>query len=289
MTGPPPPPSAHLDLDALADVLAGERPEDPHLAACASCRERLAVLEAAQGRVAAALAALPDPALPDGLDDRLAQDLRAAAGARGTVTPLPHRPRRAWVPAAAASLVLVLGGGLGWALLSGSGTGADEATTSAAGGTAGSDGSAESAESSESSDGAGSSGAAGTTAAALPPRTATGTDYADASQRVAALPRLLDSAAGPVLESAPGPAALAAPGDALARLSDPQALAGCLSAVTSGGSEPLAVDEGRFAGAPALAVVLPSSDPEEVVLHVVGPACAETDADTLLVTPVPRP
>lgn len=284
MTGlPPPPASPHLDLDALSDVLAGERPEDRHLAGCDTCQERLATLSAAQERVVTALAALPEPALPHGFDARLADALGAAEGPVATVTPLRRRHPRTWVPAAAASLVLVLGGGLGWALLSGGGTGADEAATSAAGGATDAEGSLESAESSRAAE---SSEEAGTTTAALPPRTTTGTDYADESQLVAALPRVLAGGTG---QSAPGPAALPAPEDALARLRDPQALADCLSAVTSGGSEPLAVDEGRFAGGPALAVVLPSADPGELVVHVVGPACSAGDADTLLVTPVARP
>ena len=34
-------PSGHLDLDALADVLAGER-DDAHLPTCRSCADRLA-------------------------------------------------------------------------------------------------------------------------------------------------------------------------------------------------------------------------------------------------------
>ncbi len=62
----------HLDLDALADVLAGER-DDAHLRTCPPCTDRLAELAAADASVTAALGALPPPPLPDGLSERLAQ------------------------------------------------------------------------------------------------------------------------------------------------------------------------------------------------------------------------
>jgi hypothetical protein len=342
VTAPRPPASEHLDLDELADVLAGERADDPHLPGCGTCQERLSELAQAQARVAAALAALPEPVLPEALEQRLTAALRDAAGPEPTgaappagagtpdgraasrgasVTPLPQRSRRAWVPAAAASLVLVLGGGLGYALLSSSGTGAGDASTSAAGGAAQTEsaqsesgqsesgqsesgqsesgqsesgqsesGQSESAQSESAQDSARSEasapsaaadGSAGTLAVAPPPRSATGADYADEQQRAAALPRVL---------AGPDPAELPRSAGPLARLRDPAALSACLSAVTAGsGVAPLALDEAVFSGAPALAVVLPSSDPAEVVVHVVGPACDGDDPDTLLVVPVARP
>ena len=67
----------HLDLDALADVLAGERPDDAHLRRCASCADRLAELQDAEVAVVASLATLPDPPLPDGLAARIEAALRA--------------------------------------------------------------------------------------------------------------------------------------------------------------------------------------------------------------------
>ncbi len=83
--------SEHLDLDALADILAdgpsgagdptdlgapadlGRSPADrlAHLATCAGCAGRLAELEVAVGHVAGALASLPEPELPAGLAERL--------------------------------------------------------------------------------------------------------------------------------------------------------------------------------------------------------------------------
>ena len=301
MTGPRPPGSEHLDLDALADVLAAERSDDPHLPHCASCRQRLSELEQAQERVAAALAALPEPALPDGLERRLAAALRdprgpgptssepgdgagspgrRAASRRTLPPPLRQRSRRAWVPAAAASLVLVLGGGLGYALVS-SGSGAGDASTSAAGGATESQSGQDTARTEAAAPSPADEQSAGALAVPAPPRSATGADYADEQQRAAALPRVL---AGPDRAERRGSAG------PLARLRDPAALAACLSAVTAGsGVAPLAVDEGLLSGAPALAVVLPSRAAAEVVVHVVGPDCAADDADTLLVVPVARP
>ena len=72
---PGPPDDGHLDLDALADVLAGER-DDAHLRTCRHCTDRLGELAAADASVAGALGALPAPPLPDGLSARLAQALQ---------------------------------------------------------------------------------------------------------------------------------------------------------------------------------------------------------------------
>ena len=74
MTGPSAP--RHLDLDELADVLAGVRTGDRHLATCDDCTHRLAELAEAEVAVAAALALLPAPALPEGLSERLAEVAR---------------------------------------------------------------------------------------------------------------------------------------------------------------------------------------------------------------------
>jgi hypothetical protein len=245
---------------------------------------------------------MPDPALPEGLELRLTAALDSAAGpgrtragpagtagesgsgtgdgaegggqrpAQPGVTPFPRRVRSAWLPAAAASLVLVLGGGLGYALLQGSGTEAQDAAISAAGGAAESDRSSE-----ESSDSALS------VPAAAPPRSATGADYADEAEREAVLPRVL---AGPDPDDVP---AELLPDGPLASLRSPQVLDACLSAVTEGSDvAPVALDEGVFRGDPALAVVLPSADPREVVVHVVGADCGASDPDELLVVRASR-
>lgn len=151
MTEPP----THLDLDALADLLAGEADEvaQLHLQACASCASRLAELRTAEARVVAVLGALPPPAVPADLDARLAAALAAEASTgRAGVTALPGRstegapgrtPGRTpgqsrWLPAAAAAVLLLSGGGLGYALLQGGGA-SESATSAAAGGQAGPD------------------------------------------------------------------------------------------------------------------------------------------------------
>jgi hypothetical protein len=218
----------HLDLDALADALAGERPDDPHLAACGPCRARLAELAAADTAVQASLGALADPSEPDGLAERLrralADEARADAVAPGSgrVVALgtqrspqrssqrsPQRSRkrsaqRAWQQPVAACLALVLAGGVGWALVQGGSSGTDAST--AAGGAA------------ESSDGGGGGEASEQLAAGVP-RTRTGTDWADDAAGRAALPQVLAAqdagalgGAAQVVPSGP-PAAAAAPSD----------------------------------------------------------------------------
>lgn len=304
----------HLDLDALADVLAGERPDDPHLRRCASCTDRLAELQAAEVSVVASLATLPDPELPEGLAARLEAALRAepalsaAAGAAGaevssvrrrpgasaSVTTLPAR-RRPWLPAAAAAAVLVLAGALAWPVLQGSGSGADIA----AGGAGGAQ--------TESADEVGAAQAASAV------RNQSGIDYADEAQRDDALPQVLAGTAtspdalaalpesGRATEPVPpepggpppdGPVSSGVAADPLARLREPAALEDCLSALRPAGEddvEPLALDYARFQGAPALAVVLPGDAPDKLTLFVVGAGCSSEDEQLLLFARPDRP
>jgi hypothetical protein len=212
----------HLDLDALADVLSGQRADDGHLDACAECAERLAELAGAEVAVVASLATLPAPALPDGLAERLADALRAeaarsAAGSvpvragtvtspvTGSVTPLRRRRRRTptWLPAVAAAVALVLAGGFGLDALRGLGTGSSSSDSSAAGGGGGGgDGG-----------GQGASAAADQVESLAALADSSATDYAVPAQRTAALPRLLGQGraftAGP--SGQPPPAATAVP------------------------------------------------------------------------------
>lgn len=300
MTGPSA--SDHLDLDALADVLAGERTGERHLRGCAQCSERLAELAGAEVAVVASLATLPAPALPDGLSDRLADALRAEAARdpRTTSTrtsPVTRlRPRRrapAWLPAAAAAVALVVAGGSVLGVLQGrgpqSGT-TDASSESAAGGQAAPEGMAD-----------------------LPALSqVSGVDYADEAQRDAGLTSLLAAADTAVPEpevavpssARSGSAATAPPPPApalgagpvadpvLDRLRDPSALAQCLAALRRDGAPaaaPLALDYAAYGGVPALAVVSPDPDPAFVVLTVVGPGCSAADPDTRLRTRVARP
>jgi hypothetical protein len=311
-------PSPHLDLDALADVLAAQ--EDPlggpeaaqsgHLAGCPSCTSRLAELRAAEARVVATLAALPPPPLPEDLAERLTSALSAEAAGRaggtGTVTALPAHParvRRTWLPAAAAGVLLLSGAGLGLALLG--------------------DGGAEG--------GAGGAGDATAAAGAADDLllTSSGTDWADAQAVTEALPRVLagstdrvalladddqrgDAAGGGsgeltatqedagqsrAAEAAPAPDAQAAqaPGavaDPLARLRTPTGLASCLAALLPPDQpdvQPLALDYAQYEGQPALAVLLPDPDPAQLSVFVVAPGCSQEDDGTLYFVRVPRP
>lgn len=288
---------AHLDLDGLADHLAGEVDASAHLATCGGCTARLAELEAADRLVIATLRSLDDPPLPADVADRLtaafaAESPRVAARAvpapTATVTPIgPARDRRrAWLPSVAAAALLAFGGLIGYGVVSGSGGSDDSASDSAAPASAGS---AERAQAF--------------------PTVASGLDYADTAAVAASLPRVLDGSAGAGLADSqlpdaavsapsgslvtPPPAADDAPAaaDPLARLREPAALADCLAAVldpANPAEQPLALDYATYAGAPALAIVLPDADPAKVSVFVVGPDCSRADDDLAFFTRLDR-
>ncbi len=284
MTGTGP---LHLDLDQLADALAGEAEPDStaHLASCSSCTSRLRELEAAEAGVTAALRTLPPPALPEGLAERLTAALAAEPGLRSStagagVTALPERrPSRRLLPAAAATVLALSAGALGYSVVTGS----------------------------QSSEDSGSADSEAAAAAPAVPTSASGADYADAAAVSGVLPgvlagqadalRSMDSAAGAAATApsapseeartttmqAPAPAA-ATVGDPLGRLRTPEGLADCLSAVLppeEPGLQPRALDYATYQGQPALAVLLPDPDPAKVSVYVVGPECAAADARLL--------
>lgn len=304
---------SHLDLDALADALAGEGEDGGHLERCASCASRLAELAAADARVSAVLAALPAPPVPAGLAERLSAALVAEAplvtprvgsesseagsgglgsgGVGSSVTALPaRRARRNWLPAAAAAVLVVSGAGLGYSLLEGGGSGGNDSLTAAAG-----DSAAES-------------------AAESLVLNASGTDYADPAAVDGALRRVLDGTAGDLTfarEAGPDAAASSEDSDAgeftsesqnedsaatepapatalaadgLARLRTTDGLADCLTALLPPDEpdvRPLALDYALYEGQPALAVLLPDPDPAKIALYVVGAGCTQ-DNDSLL-------
>jgi hypothetical protein len=257
-------PPGHLDLDALADVLADER-ADAHLRSCRPCRDRLVELTAADASVSAALGALPAPAMPDGLSARLARAMQEERRRElATVRRLRRRPPT-WLPAVAASVALVMAVGVGWSLLDLSEQGSQDAATSDAGG------------------GQGTSSQPEAAAGLAVPSVAAPTDWADEASRTAALTRLLE----PTGSSPTSPAAVPS-GDGLERLRDPAALAACLTGLPGDGEDVLALDHASFAGAPALAVVQPDG-PERVRVTVVGSGCSAVDPDVLLDTTLPRP
>ena len=308
------PTPAHLDLDALADVASGQSDATGHLAGCASCTSRLAELVAAEQRVVAALDGLPTPAVPQDVEQRLTAALAAepalsvAPEARAaSVTALPTRTaRRRWVPAAAAAAALVVtAGGLGLAFLP-SGGGDEQASVAAgavrpdlpasASGTDYADqaavaqalpdvlrGTADAAELSlDSGGGTGTGTSDGTGAAATGGGTGVGGGgevEPGAGQAEMSTDATTD---GTALTEQQAPAV--AGRDELARLRTPEGLADCLSALLPPEEpdvQPLALDYARYAGQPALAVLLPDPDPAKVAVFVVGAGCTQQDEDLL--------
>jgi len=313
----------HLGLDALAECLASPPPDTSqdgrHLAGCAGCADRLTELRDAEPAVSAALRALPSLPVPDDVIARLDAALgelgadvdagdalpeaadpaspgpASADPASATVTTLPPptaatagRPLR-WLTAAAAGLVLLVGGGLGLAQLTRSEPGPTTAAQDSAG--------------------------AGRELDLV--RNDTGTNYADRAALAAAVPSLLDGTAGSsgAALAAPAPApsggdakggttggqpgsgGLPAPqaasgreaADPLARLRTDAGLAECLLALLPPDQpevQALALDYGSYAGRPALVVVLPGAASGKLDVFVVGPGCSRANDSTLFYTSV---
>ena len=265
--------TAHLDLDGLCDVLAGEGEQAQlgHVADCADCRAALAEIEQAQEPVRAALAALPPPAVPGDLAARLdaallrerERELRPTllAGGRSRSARSPS-----WLlgAAAAAGVVVALSGAaVGVARLSGRGSSSDSTMSS------------------------GAAAAPQTTRLTHPvPASSSGTDYAGPAVLAAALPTLLRGVPSPraaVADPAPDP------DDPLGRLRTADGLADCLAGLTGPtASSPVALDYARYAGEPALVVVLPAAAQDSVEVFVVGAACRAGARHTLLHTQLRR-
>lgn len=272
---------SHLDLDALADVLAGG-PQPEHLQSCPSCRARLDELGTATTGVAATLAALPVPPMPDDLADRLSRAVeQAAAPAPTNVLPLDERRRMRWLPAlgaVAAAAVLVVGGVL---VANRGGGGAPSRTSDQAGSSTG-----------YAVNDSGANYDAKQLAAALP-GLLKGQAHAAAAPKAAAGLKAQAPAPVPTGERAGDQTYAAASGaaDPLAPLRDTAGLARCLSSLTdpSESGLPLALDYASYQGTPALVVVLPSSKPDKVDVFVVPVGCARADGALLYFTRLPKP
>jgi hypothetical protein len=284
--------SEHLDLDALADAAAGEPTQEAaaHVLACGQCRQALEEVRAAQGSVAAALAALPAPDLPTEVAASISAALASESRATGTasVTTLPASGRaRQWLPAAAAVVLLLAGAGYGISRLGSSG-------------------------SSNSASSAGAASAKDSARSLNVVRNDTGTDYTGRAALAAAVPDLLAGTAATEQSrstlTAPAPAGgqapqngaginpsagtLAAAVDPLARLRDNAGLADCLLALLPPDDpavRPLALDYAQFKGAPAMVVVLPSTLPNKLDVFVVGPGCSRANDSTLFYASVDKP
>lgn len=258
----------HLDLDALADLAAGEGGDDvrEHATRCDDCRARAAELSAATASVSAALAVLASEPLPPEPADLAARVDAALAGesaspggraaAPGDVLPLaPRRTRSRWLPAlagvaAAAALV----------------TGAAVLT--------------------QQDDDEGPA----TTAAPSSLTRSSGQDYTKAGL-AAAVPGLLADTSAAAADSAAPEALSATTVDPLARLRTDEGLASCLAGVLppDGDDLPLAVDYAAFEGRPAIVVLLPTSRAGTVDAYVLGAGCSQADAQLLYFTRVKTP
>jgi hypothetical protein len=275
---------AHLDLDALADVLAGE-PEPAHLAGCPRCRARLDELDAELPRVSQALADAPVPEVPDDLPARLLAAIaaeRPAAATQADVLPMVSARRR-WLPALsaiAASAVLVAGG-----LLLFQRDDDKQADTAAA--TAGY----------AVNDSGTNYTRGGTQLQALLPSLLKGSARRPAPESFGAdagpTATPLSGAGTTTSSQKAGDRALAAlpPGDPLAALRTTTGLATCLNSLTDPGVAgiPLALDYATFEGTPALVVVLPTSQADKVDVFVVPPGCARADGNVLYFRRLPKP
>lgn len=259
----------HLDLEQLADLLAEENSDDiaAHAAGCDQCRERLAGLELAMGPVGASLTALGQPEQPAELGARLHRAILREQAVRHPPAGAPAAPaaldqrrkakgrgtlsRLGPLLAGAAALVVV---GVVIAQSSDSPTAGDDTAP------------------------------AGPVAASMV--TNSGADYDKAGTTIKA--QLGGLLAGTVDDR--GAEAAGQP-DPLARLRPTEALASCVAGLTdvNDTQPPLAVDYARFEGRPALAVVLPASNPAKVDVFFVGPSCTQADADLVHFARVDRP
>ncbi|MDP9181257.1 MAG: hypothetical protein M3P04_00595 [Actinomycetota bacterium] len=267
---------AHLDLDALADVLADGR-EPSHLGTCTACSARLAELSAALPDVAHALSSAPLPDVPTGLEERLAAALaREAAPAPTNVLPL-IQPRTSWLPilaGVAAASVAVTGAVLLGQRDSSSTASRDTAIATGTGyqvNQSGTDYTTKGAE----------------LQTALPSLLAGTAQRTSTEQAIVPSPTPPGTAAG----SAPQQDLAKSVGDPLAALRTTAGLARCLASLSdpSESGLPLALDYATFDGKPALVVVLPSEKADKVDVIVVPPGCAQADGQVLFFTRLAKP
>jgi hypothetical protein len=279
----------HLDLDQLADVLAGQ-PEPAHLAECLGCRGRLEERAADLPLVSRALAEAPVPEMPADLPARLLAAVaaeRPAAPPQADVLPLAGRGNRGrrWLPGAsavAAAAVLVVGGVL---LFQRDDDPQADSASSAAGYAVNDSGT--------------NYTRSGVELQSRLPAILQGT----ASAKSAAAPEAAQPTPATALRFGQGTGTLsggsakdnsrgmALPGDPLAGLRTTTGLATCLNSLTDPGDTgiPLALDYATFEGTPALVVVLPTKQADKVDVFVVPAGCAKADGNVLYFRRLPRP
>lgn len=290
----------HVPVDRLAAYAAGDLDAtaalevETHVLLCADCR---ADVEAVQ-RATADLAALPTVTMPDDVAARVDAAVAAAdalaTGPVGDVLPLkPPRRRPSFAGIAAVAAGIALAGAISVPLVTGGGSGSDEAGGPTAAGSM-------------------DEGAAITTK-----RLETGFNYTHdtlrtvlataVSRRDSALYSLSSGAAedNASPEAAPSPAPVAPDavgGSANRRLMTvPGRLDACIASLAMAqtlpaAKVPLLVDFARFDGKPAVIVVFPTEtrgriQPDRVDVWVVGPRCGiePGDDDALDFARFPRP
>jgi hypothetical protein len=292
----------HVTPDVLADLQAGllhdraEQTAHDHLAGCPACRGDLERLADIPGRLGAAGPVEPIPAdVASRLDAALATAATEPAdvAAASTVLPLQgapaaHRrerssPRGLRLLQAAAAAVVVLGlGGLAVSALHGGSDSGGTADTAgaASGGSAG-------AKSAAVPITASGRDWTPTTLAAAAPALAAGTygpafaAYDDNTRKSAASGSSVPTPAAPRLPSttasgSSGPAEHGTAAGAAGKLADPTALRACVTNLTDGDTtmQPLAVDLARWQGQPAAVLVFPTAgDPASLDVYVVAPDC----------------
>jgi hypothetical protein len=270
----------HLGLDRLAELEEGllapdeEAAAQAHVRDCADCGARQAQLSGTRRL----LSTLPAEPMPSEVSARI--DAALTGLPFTTIVPLAGRkrgwrahPTAAGLGAAAAVAALVA------ALVVGRTSSRPSSTE----------------------DGSQALGAPDSTAAAipLPPNSTTGTKYTFRNLG-RTVPMLLAPAAalavapeGTNATPQPSPDAASAdqPPAALNRLfTTPGALEACVRGIEGGpAAAPLAIDFARFAGAPAVLVVLPGLEAGKVDAWFVGPDCTETDVDLLRYRSLPAP
>ena len=282
--------SSHLDPDQLADLQEGlleasaAATATAHLAGCANCSAEAAALRAVTQQLVAAGDVGPMPAdIAERLDIAIAEAQDDSTATAKNVIPLSSRrstwSTRKWLQVAAGLVLIVTGSAIVLPTLTGV---ADRSAN-------------ETAAKSTSEDAGTDDKVTGTNSTLM--AIETGANYTEktlpgeVSRRLTA-PQAYEAAGAPSSRQGPqSPIAASGSSDAN-RLADPEALAGCVAALTpdSPGGDVVLVDVAKFNGKAATIIVLELPDqPSLLGAWVVGPRCRRENAETLHFQSVPRP
>lgn len=260
----------HFDTDTLADHTEGllEPARDAHVRAhiewCTQCNGVVEQLNS----VRSVLSSLPEPSMPDDVVARIDASLSQAQSERASMTPTEQpaeQPRRrSWLSGLfhrpgllAGAAVFVVGIAFAGGYLSTQG---------------------------------GESGAGSPPGKAAPSISeepmVTGRDYTTANLAEQARDLVAMKQSG---NYSPDPQASQTLAEEMQRLTDPEELDGCASAVTGGDiGRVLAVDLGEFDQQPAAIVVMSTKDTDTYEVAAVGPGCSKGDAKIIAKRDVPQ-